>query len=181
VKTKAHSKNHHLHPVKHLSTWGLLFIAEPTRPRAWLCGSRPLLRPSQRDSVLGKESSPAPTLARSSRTSPNGKSNDGSAVVSSDCFSAPPCYPRRSRCFALQASGMRVGFFSVGIGARPRRTLAGLRETEEKGLRPSQNCGCDSVKRILALVSLPEMPRLAGDAKWELSRQSLSFRERSSV
>src|SRR6201982_945954 len=76
---------------------------------------------------------------------------------------------------------MRVGFFSVGIGARPRRTLAGLRETEEKGLRPSQNCGSDSVKRILALVSLPEMPRLAGDAKWELSRQSLSFREYSSV
>src|ERR1700745_1013604 len=76
---------------------------------------------------------------------------------------------------------MRVGFFSVGIGARPRRTLAGLRETEEKGLRPSQNCGSDSVKRILALVSLPEMPRLAGDAKWELSRQSVSFREHCSV
>ncbi len=76
----------------------------------------------------------------------------------------------------LEATRHDVAAISVTDGKyrdEPQNALAGLRE-RENGSRAVRNCGSDGGRRILALVSLPVMPRLAGNAKWELSRQSLS-------
>ena len=69
------SPENHVHPLKHLSMWSLPLPQSPTRPRAWQRGSRPLRRPSRRDSVLSEGVLlPAQLSLAISRTNPNGKS-----------------------------------------------------------------------------------------------------------